>query len=177
MQSRTTRSAILTSIAKRDRLRRALDRYVLDVARARHFAWHPSPRPTDSVRAEAHLDAARATERELVGALEALGAGTGDDEQGAARRQGLTFGIGGPEHLKSKALVSTAAGKSAPLARRVEAAHLAERCLRLLARAEALADRTHPPDATAEGEVASGQLAAAGRDERVLWATLHALAG
>jgi hypothetical protein len=186
MESRTTRSAILTSIAKRDRLRRALDRYVLDVARARHFAWHPAPRPTDTVRAEVHLDAARATERELIGALEALGAGaagtagtagSGDDEQGAGRRQGLTFGIGGPEHSKSKALVSTAAGKSAPLARRVEAAHLAERCLRLMARAESLTGRPHPPDATAEIEVASGQLDAAGRAERVLWATLHALAG
>jgi hypothetical protein len=175
MESSTTRSAILTSIAKRTRLRRALDQYVTDVARARHFAWHPSPRPTDAVAAETHLDAARATERELIGALDALGAGTGADERDDPRRQGLTFGIGGPEHLKSKALVSTAVGKSAPLARRIEAAHLAERCLRLLARAESLADHPHPPDTSTE--MASGQMGAAGRAERVLWATLHALAG
>jgi hypothetical protein len=170
---RPSRSAILAGVAGRTRLRRALEEYVLDVARAQHFAWHPAPRPTDALRVEAHLDAARATERELIGALEALGAGTGD-ECDDARRHGLTFGIGWPAQLHGQAPGSTAMGKNAPLARRIEAAHVAERCLRLLARAESLTLQPYPSDTN--DEVALGQFGAAGRAERVLWATLRALA-
>jgi hypothetical protein len=139
-------------------LRRALSEYILHLARARHFAFHPDARPTDGARADAHLDAARRAEATLRALLEGAPTGTGVED--------APDGSGGPDG----ALIP----RQQRLARRLEAGRVAERCLRLLERAEVLA--THPYPLDADGEVAAGQLEAAGRARLALHQELRDLA-
>ena len=115
-------------------------------------------RPTDGARADAHLDAAQRAEATLRALLEGAPAGTGT---GVA-----PDGSGGPDG----ALIP----RQQSLARRLEAGRVAERCLRLLERAEELA--THPCPLDADGEVAAGQLEAAGRARLALRQELRDLA-
>jgi hypothetical protein len=139
-------------------LRQALGEYILHLARARHFAFHPDARPTDAARADAHLDAARRAEATLRALLEGAPTGAG---------AGVALdGSGGPDG----ALIP----RQQRLTRRLEAGRVAERCLRLLERAEVLA--THPCPLDSDGEVAAGQLEAAGRARLALRQELRDLA-
>ncbi len=135
-------------------LRQALGEYILHLARARHFAFHPDARPTDAARADAHLDAARRAEATLRALLEGAPTGMGSPD-GA-----LTVQRADTERDAEKG-DRAVAPRQQRLARRLEAGRVAERCLRLLERAEVLA--THPCPLDADGEVAAGQLEAAGR--------------
>jgi len=143
-------------------LRQALGEYILHLARARHFAFHPDARPTDAARVDVHLDAARRAEATLRALLE--GASLEGAPAGADKDRGKVTGEG------DGAVVP----RQQRLARRLEAGRVAERCLRLLERAEVLA--THPSPLDADGEVAAGQLEAAGRARLALRQELRDLA-
>jgi hypothetical protein len=175
-----------------DRLRQALEGYIRRLARARHFAYHPQPRPGDAAAAAAHLAAAEELEPELRSLLQDYtppgsgepGAGGAPEDADATRAgRGLRFGFRalpplGPYIGSGLAPRMGVAGAGPPrrgdrLARRGEVAAAAERYLRLVDRGAALA--THPRPLDTDAEAAAGQAAAARRAVRRLREELEAL--
>ena len=154
---------------KGDRLRLALESYIRRLARARHFAHHPLPRPGDAAAAAAHLAAAEELEPELRSLLQDFTPpGSGEpggiaDADATRTGRGLRFGIG------ALSPIGPDIGAGPPrrgdrLARRGEVAAAAERFLRLVDRGAALA--SHPRPLDTDAEAATGQAAAA---RRAVW--------
>jgi hypothetical protein len=173
-----------------DRLRQTLEGYIRRLARARHFAYHPQPRPGDAAAAAAHLAAAEELEPELRTLLQedtppgsGAPAGAPADADTSRAGRGLRFGIGalspiGPDIGAGLGPRIGLDGAGPPrrgdrLARRGEVAAAAERYLRLVDRGAALA--THPRPLDTDAEAAAGQAAAARRAVRRLREELEAL--